>query len=457
VTQIHTQLLTDADSGVLVERHYRLRVVGGPDQGKEHVLDEGTTMVGTHVDNDLVLTDATVSRYHLEIRVRRDGIEVRDLDTTNGTKHNQTRIGNVVLTGPARLRLGKHTEVDVEPIDSNIELAEWPSDRFGDVIGTTPPMKKLFALLARAAPSEATILFQGETGTGKEAIAEAVHRMSRRSKGPFVVVDCGSIPHELIASELFGHAKGSFTGAGADKQGLIEAANGGTLFLDEIGELALDLQPQLLRVLDRRQVRRVGETQSVDVDIRVVAATHRDLRGMVRAGQFREDLFYRLAVVAASVPPLRERKADIPTLVDWFATRMGRGGFAVSPSLHDQLVRHDWPGNVRELRNVVERALSLGAAAFADLGGSASDSGSSRPASEPDAEPRRVPTPSQDVLELPFKEAKAALVESFERDYLVALLNRNKGNISRAAAEAGIDRNYIHRLVKKYGLDVDRG
>jgi DNA-binding NtrC family response regulator len=448
VSTVHTQLLTDDASGILLERSFRLRVVAGPDQGKEHMLDEGTTMVGTHADNDLVLTDATVSRYHLEIRVRRDGIEVRDLDT----KHGGARIGSVVLTGAARLRLGKHTEMDVEPVDTSVDLGEFAADRFGDVLGTTQPMKRLFALLAKAAPTEATILLQGETGTGKEAIAEAVHRHSRRSKGPFVVVDCGSIPHELIASELFGHAKGSFTGAGADKQGLIEAANHGTLFLDEIGELALDLQPQLLRVLDRRQVRRVGETQSVDVDIRVIAATHRDLRAMVKAGQFREDLYYRLAVVATYVPPLRDRKADIPALATWFAEKMGRGSFAQSPALLEQLQRHDWPGNVRELRNVVERALSLGDAALADLG-----EGSSRPPAPASEEAGIKRQSNPDVLEMPFKEAKAQLVEAFERDYLSALLARHHGNISRAAAEAGIDRNYIHRLVKKYGLEVDRG
>jgi len=455
VTSIHTQLLTDDTSGLLVERTFRLRVVGGPDQGKEHVLDEGTTMVGTHADNDLVLTDATVSRYHLEVRVRRDGIEVRDLDTTNGTKHGGARINSVVLTGPARLRLGKHTELDVEPIDKSVALDDWQGDRFGEVLGTSAPMKRLFALLAKAAQTEATILLQGETGTGKEAIAEAVHRTSRRNKGPFVVVDCGSIPHELIASELFGHAKGSFTGAGADKQGLIEAANHGTLFLDEIGELALDLQPQLLRVLDRRQVRRVGETHAVDVDIRVIAATHRDLRAMVRAGQFREDLYYRLAVVATQVPPLRERKADIPALAAWFADKMGRGGFAQSPALLDQLDRHDWPGSVRELRNVVERALSLGEASASTMLADLSD-GRADEIARASAVPATAPT-NADVLELPFKEAKAALVESFERDYLSALLARHRGNISRAAAEAGIDRNYIHRLVKKYGLEVDRG
>jgi DNA-binding NtrC family response regulator len=452
VSQIHTQLLTDDASGVLVERSFRLRVASGPDQGKEHVLDEGTTMVGTHADNDLVLTDATVSRYHLEIRVRRDGIEIRDLDTTNGTKHGGARVGSVVLSGAARLRLGKHTELDVEPVDTGVDLDTWQGDRFGDVLGTTQPMRRLFALLSKAAATEATILLQGETGTGKEALAEAVHAHSRRSRGPFIVVDCGSIPHELIASELFGHAKGSFTGAGADKQGLIEAANHGTLFLDEIGELALDLQPQLLRVLDRRQVRRVGETQSVDVDIRVIAATHRDLRAMVKAGQFREDLYYRLAVVATQVPPLRERKADIPALAAWFADKMGKS-FTQSPALLDLLDRHDWPGNVRELRNVVERALSLGDAALQELG-----EGSTRAPTGDEGLPRRPSSqPTADVLELPFKEAKAALVESFERDYLVALLARHRGNISRAAAEAGIDRNYIHRLVKKYGLEVDRG
>ncbi len=453
MSTVHTQLLTDDASGLLLERSFRLRVVSGPDQGKEHMLDEGTTMVGTHAENDLVLTDATVSRYHLEIRVRRDGIEVRDLETTNGTKHGGARIGSVVLTGLARLRLGKHTELDVEPIDTSVDLGDFTGDRFGDVLGATAPMKRLFALLAKAAPTEATILLQGETGTGKEAIAEAVHRHSRRSKGPFVVVDCGSIPHELIASELFGHAKGSFTGAGADKQGLIEAANHGTLFLDEIGELALDLQPQLLRVLDRRQVRRVGETQSVDVDIRVVAATHRDLRAMVKAGQFREDLYYRLAVVATYVPPLRERKADIPALATWFAEKMGRGSFAQSAGLLEQLQRHDWPGNVRELRNVVERALSLGDAALADLGDGGARPSAPALASEDSAARRGA---SADVLEMPFKEAKAQLVEAFERDYLSALLARHHGNISRAAAEAGIDRNYIHRLVKKYGLEVDR-
>ncbi len=446
-TQVHTALYTGAE-GHLLERTFRLRVVAGPDAGIEHALDEGTTMVGTHGDNTVVLTDSTVSRYHLELRVRTDGILVKDLDTTNGTRHGGTKLGQVVLTGPARLRLGKQTEVELVPDEREVSLDDYQGDRFGRVIGTSPAMLRLFALLARISPTEATVMLSGETGTGKEAMAEAIHQRSGRAAGPFVVVDCGSIPHELIASELFGHARGSYTGATSDKRGLIEVASGGTLFLDEIGELALDLQPQLLRVLDKRQVRRVGETAPVDVDIRVVAATHRDLRAMVKAGQFREDLYYRLAVVRCEIPPLRERLADVAALARHFAEEMGRSGFDLSAALIEQLGRHDWPGNVRELRNVVERALSLGTSQL-EL---SDDTGAARAPVVTGLAP-----PPTEVLELPFKEAKAALIEGFEREYLVHLLARNKGNISRAAAEAGIDRNYIHRLVKKYNIDVDRG
>ncbi|MEZ4363333.1 MAG: sigma 54-interacting transcriptional regulator [Kofleriaceae bacterium] len=425
--------------------------MSGPDEGRTHVLDRGTTMVGTHSDNDVVLQDTTVSRYHLEIRSRREGIEVRDLDTTNGTKHGEVRIGQVILTGLARLRLGKHTEVNIEPMDQSVDIGEWPHDHFGNAVGGSPKMRALFAMLHRVAVTDTTVMLLGETGTGKEALAEAIHRNSRRAEGPFVVVDCGSIPKDLIGSELFGHARGAYTGATTDKQGLIEAANQGTLFLDEIGELALDLQPQLLRVLDRRQVRRIGENRAIDVDIRVVAATHRDLRTMVRAGQFREDLYYRMAVVTATVPPLRERKADIPLLASHFVQRLGAGDVALSESLLADLCRHDWPGNVRELRNVVERALSLGESGLHQTSGTSGEHEGEAPAAESGAQGRHG-----DVLELPFKEAKAALVESFERDYLQALLQRHRGNISRAAAEAGIDRNYIHRLVKKYNLDVER-
>jgi DNA-binding NtrC family response regulator len=445
----HTNLYTDA-GGKLRERRFRLRVVVGPDQGRELPLEGGTAIVGTHRNADIVLTDDTVSRYHLELQVRRDGIRVTDLDTTNGTSLQGSRVGTITVAGSSRLRIGKRTEIEIVPESATVPLGEYAGEQFGRAIGRASAMKKLFSLLDRVAPTDSTVLLEGETGTGKEALAEAIHRASDRANGPYVIVDCASIPRELIGSELFGHVKGAYTGAAADKVGLIETASGGTLFLDEIGELALDLQPQLLRVLEKRQVRRVGDTRPIDVDIRIVAATHRDLKEMSRGGGFREDLYYRLAVVRAVVPPLRARTADIPLLARHFATQLGRGDFHPPPSLIAALERHDWPGNVRELRNVVERALSLGADALPTNIRNA-------PLRRPDSPPAPASGPApDDVLDLPFKEAKSQLIESFEREYLTQLLERHRGNISQAANEAGIDRNYIHRLVKKYGLTVPR-
>ncbi len=452
-THATAHLYTDAATGELRELRYQLRCVAGPDAGADHLIEGGTTLVGTHPDNDLVLTDETVSRYHLELQVRRDGLRITDLDTTNGTVSGGHKIGCITVTTATRLRLGKRTEIDVVPTDDLVELEEYGDHYFGGVVGASPPMRELFALLSRVAPSEATLLFEGETGTGKEAIAEAVHRLSPRAGQPFVVVDCGAIPRELIGSELFGHTKGAYTGAAGDKTGLIESASGGTLFLDEIGELALDLQPQLLRVLDKREVRRVGETRTTPVDVRVIAATHRDLRTMVSAGSFREDLYYRLAVVKAVIPPLRDRPEDIPLLAEHFAHVMGKEEFALSTELRYKLGVHSWPGNVRELRNLVERALSLG---HASLTPEIQGGGDAPAAAGPGPAPA-IARHGDEVLDMPFKEAKAQLVESFERDYLTHLLERHRGNISRAAAEAGIDRNYIHRLIKKYGLEFERG
>jgi DNA-binding NtrC family response regulator len=453
-------LYTDAASGSLRERRIRFTVVRGPDQGVSTTIEGGTMMVGTHANCDVRLSDTTVSRYHLEIQLRADGVKVTDLESTNGTMHGGTKLGSVVLTGPARLRLGKTTEVEITPADEAVELTEYAADRFGNVLGHTTPMRTLFALLARVSASDATVLLEGETGTGKEAIAEAVHLHSTRADRPFIVVDCGAIPRELIASELFGHVRGAFTGALQAKEGLVEAADGGTLFLDEIGELALDLQPQLLRVLEKREVRKVGETRSQKVDIRVIAATHRDLRKMVKEGTFREDLYFRLAVVRATVPPLRQRRDDIGMLVNAFAEQLGRGGFTLPERLERELVAYEWPGNVRELRNVVEQALSLGDSHMPSLSGRAegaslTDTADGNPGVAEAGRALASGTPAE-VLDLPFKEAKGRLVEDFEREYLTHLLAKHKGNVSRAAQEAGIDRNYIHRLVKKYGIPVVR-
>jgi transcriptional regulator with PAS, ATPase and Fis domain len=453
-----TQLYTDVATGELRERQFRIMVVSGPDRGAERVLESGTTLVGTHPNNDLVLTDDTVSRYHLELQVLRDGLKVKDLGSTNGTFHGDTRVDAITVHGATRLRLGRNTGLDIVPNETSVALEQFVEERLGRVVGVSPVMRNLFSLLQRVAPTDATLLLEGETGTGKEAIAETVHEISSRAGATFTVVDCAAIPSNLIGSELFGHVKGSFTGAHTDKDGLIQAASGGTLFLDEIGELALDLQPQLLRVLEKREVRRIGDTRAARVDIRVIAATNRNLKEMVKQGTFREDLYYRLAVVRAVVPPLRERPDDIPLLALHFADGMG-ASFDLSPSLVDELRCHNWPGNVRELRNVVERALSLGREGqppprMAELVSNSSLASGTAP-SQP--MPYGLSGASEEVLDLPFKEAKGRLIEGFERDYLTHLLRRHRGNISRAAAEAGIDRNYIHRLVKKYNLPVDRG
>jgi len=294
--------------------------------------------------------------------------------------------------------------------EENRALRESLGTRFdrGNLIGRSAAMTRLLDLVAQVAPSEATALVTGESGTGKEMIAGAIHYNSPRKGGPFIRINCAAITETLLESELFGHEKGSFTGADRRKEGKFRQADGGTIFLDEVSEMSLGMQVKLLRVLQEREFTRVGGEEMIRIDVRVIAATNRDLLRAVTEGRFREDLYYRLAVVATSVPPLRDRRADIPALASWFADKMGRGGFALSPALLDLLDRHDWPGNVRELRNVVERALSLGAAALQDLG-----EGPKRPSSPGEPGPdesgsRRMATPNPDVLELPFKEAKAA-------------------------------------------------
>lgn len=453
---LRTQVYTDVQSGVLKERHYQLRITGGPDKGQELQLSEGTLLVGTHANNDLVLSDDSVSRYHLEVQVRRSGLRIKDQATTNGTFHGEAKIDSLEISTTTRLRLGKHTTIEFLPVEDAVELGGYDKADFGGVIGASQAMRRLFALLDRVASTDATLLLEGETGTGKEAISEAVHKKSSRAQGPFIVVDCGAIPENLIGSELFGHVKGAYTGAQNDKQGLIQAANGGTLFLDEIGELAIDMQPQLLRVLEKREIRRIGDTQPQAVDIRVIAATNRNLKDMVKAGTFREDLYYRLAVVKAVLPPLRKRLEDVPLLAMRFADELTTS-FSLSPTLVEVLKEHPWRGNVRELRNVVERALSLrdsdGHVDPAQILGPDSSPPQMTPA-KPLAGTEAASAP--ELLELPFKEAKGQLVEAFERDYLTQLLARHKGNISQAAHEAGIDRNYIHRLVKRYKIIVER-
>jgi transcriptional regulator with PAS, ATPase and Fis domain len=298
-------------------------------------------------------------------------------------------------------------------------------------------MRRVFALLERAAQSDATVLIEGETGTGKEAVAESIHRESRRSDGPFVVVDCGAIPSALLESELFGHERGAFTGAVAARRGAFEAAAGGTIFLDEIGELDAELQPKLLRVLERKEIKRVGNTQHTAVDVRVIAATNRGLRTEVNAKRFRSDLYYRLAVVEIALPPLRERPEDVPLLVSHLLDHLGAAGTPEAAMLQSEqslttLTHHKWPGNVRELRNYVERTVALR-----------------------DQAPPLVPASASGVefdLSLPLARAREACVLRFERQYITAILERHGGSVVAAARAAGLDRSHFHRLMARAGV-----
>ncbi len=426
-------LRLDRATGTLRERSYQVTVIDGPDKGLTRRI-EGTLVIGAHPDVGLSLRDTAISRYHAELSARPDGVRVKDLESTNGTWLGGNRVAELVVESEAVFSVGK-TQVKIAMVESDLGVpAEQPT--FGEALGAEPVMKQLFGVLEKVAPTDSTVLLLGETGTGKEVLARAVHARSARAKRPFVVVDCGAVAPTLIESELFGHVRGAFTGAVADRTGAFLEADGGTIFLDELGELPLELQPKLLRVLEAGTVRRVGEDKPRKVDVRVVAATHRDLEEELEAGRFRKDLYYRLAVVLVTVPPLRDRLDDIPFLARHFVQQMGRGDFELPRALLARFAAYHWPGNVRELRNLVERAL-----AGADI---------DPLPREPQA--ARALSSGEHLTDLPFKEAKERLVDSFAKEYLAALLEKCGGNVSQAAREAGIARNYVHRLVQKYGL-----
>jgi DNA-binding NtrC family response regulator len=350
------------------------------------------------------------------------------------------------------LVIGK-THVSVQARFHMRQLAPSEENAFGELLGRSLAMREVFAILERVAPSHATVLVEGESGTGKELVARSIHAASPRSAGPLVVFHCGAVPSELAESELFGHKKGSFSGATSDRQGAFQRAHGGTIVLDELGELPLDLQPKLLRVLESGEVRPVGEDVARKVDVRVVASTNRDLHAEVQRGRFRADLYYRLEVVRVRIPPLRTRPDDVPLLVEkLLAGRLPPGDRIEGENLA-RLVAYAWPGNVRELKNVLERAVTLGAsrdgspAPFAQL---VLDLG---PASSAPAT-LGVEFPGV-ASHLPYKEAKAQLVGAFDRAYVTALLERNKGNILRSAQAADISRKHLYELLEKIAASAD--
>lgn len=441
-----TQALPEHHAKVKAQR---VRVIEGPDVGAVATTTvERSISIGTAAGNDLQLTDLAVSRYHLELTSVAGGTQVRDLGSLNGTYIGDARIELARLPVGTRLRIGTTT---LELTDSGAHAPKRALARVEvpGMIAVSEPMQSVARTIHKLAPTMVSILIDGETGSGKEVAARAIHQLSPRASAPFIVVDCASLPPNLIGSELFGHERGAFTGADRLHIGAFERARGGTVFLDEVGELPLEVQPVLLGVLERRRLRRVGGEQEIEVDVRVLSATNRDLREGANRGTFRPDLYFRLAVTRLTLPPLRQRAEDIPALIQHFAQNLvahddAHGG--LDAKAVEALAAQHFPGNVRELRNIVETAVALGDAGYATMpwGGS-----SAVLAADP---PNQLP-PSRGIGAIvPYREARAAATTSFERTYLTELLSAFGGNASAAARAAQMDRPYLLNLLRRHGL-----
>jgi DNA-binding NtrC family response regulator len=439
--RLRTRVLeTPGHEPALIAPRARLLVEGS--SPREIAIAAAPVRVGTDPGCDLVLEDGAVSAFHLEIAPTELGPRLRDLGSTNGTWVDGRRAVDVYLGDGAAIRAGE-TRLRFEPVEGEERIALSRATSFGALLGHGPAMRAVFAVLERAARTDATVLLLGESGTGKELAARALHDRGPRKGGPFIVLDAGAASPTLLESQLFGHARGSFTGASEAREGVLEAADGGTLVIDEIGELPLDLQPKLLRALEARTATRLGETRPRSFDVRFVASTHRNLEAEVRAGRFREDLYYRLAVVTLRMPALRERKEEIGRLLAHFVQRIGGDAAPeIPPRLLEVLRAHDWPGNVRELRNFAERFLTL-----PDLGAEALLGPRAAPPTSTSARP------GPDALALPFHDAKREVLETFEREYFASLLARHGDNVSEAARVAGLSRQTCYRLMHKHGLD----
>lgn len=420
-------------SGCLVVRN-SAEVRWSDERGQQAARIAERALLGSAEDVDLRVADPAVSRLHAECELKVDGLWIRDLDSRNGTFVEGVRVGLARIPQGGRVQLGDTVmTVSYDSTPQPVDL--WPEDRFGPLLGRSAPMRELFATISRVAATDFTVLVQGETGTGKELIASAIHEASSRVGRPFLIVDCGRMTENFIEDELFGHVKGAFTGAATARAGAIEQADKGTVFLDEIGELPPSLQTQLLRVLERRMVRRIGSEAYKTVDVRFVAATHRNLRKMVSAGAFREDLYFRLAVLPVVVPPLRERPEDIAMLVEHFLPP-GAGNIIKPEEMRDVIGR-PWLGNVRELRNFVERAQAFGVARALAMTAPDESEGTMLP-----------PVP----IDRPFKEVREQWTSHIEHEYLRRALEKHGGNVTAVAEAAGMDRSYVHDLIRKHQL-----
>ena len=404
---------------------------GGPE--KSLVLGVPHVRIGAGSSNDVVIEDQHASRFHCELRKTDEGWVLRDLGSLNGTRVGDVAIKEGLLHSGATITVGE-TRIRFQADDGRAEeIAVSPRHSFGDVVGRSVRMREVFGVLERIAATDLTVLIGGETGSGKDVMARAIHKASTRGKGPFVVFDCAAVAPNLIESELFGHVKGAFTGADANREGAFERANGGTLFMDEIGELSIELQPKLLRALEQRRVKAVGGQKEIPIDVRIIAATHRNLEQKVKDGTFRQDLFFRLSVVTVQVPALRHRVEDLPVLVETVLVSLGKS-VGISPETMRILETYDWPGNVRELRNVIESAAAV------------CDSDQIEPRHLMFFKPRRR-DPTMEKLPLAGKT-----LESIEKNAIQQTLEQCGGNKTKAAKQLGISPSTLYEKVKKYKL-----
>ena len=432
-----------------------VQVEGGKGAERCILLEGDVVRIGSHPSNDVVLEDRQVSSFHCRLTRGARSWMVADTGSRSGTKVNGLAVRDADLALPeCRIELGGSVVAAREAGYASAPPSE-ATIQFGALYGSSRAMRKMYDVLDRVARTSATLLIEGESGTGKELVTAEVVRRSQRAGKPFVVIDCASISHSVVESELFGHARGAFTGADRQRVGAFEAADGGTVFLDEIGELPLDMQPKLLRVLETGHVRRMGENQPRKVDVRVIAATNRQLEREVNHGRFREDLFFRLSVLTVRVPPLRDRKEDIPLLVEAFLVSLEATDqrHLFTPDVMDALARHDWPGNVRELKNFIERRVVFAEADLDRHGDDRMPGGCCLSPAPSLSDPRGGAAQGVSTdIERPFRLAKDELIASFERGYLTALLTWAEGNVSRAARKAKIDRIHLHRLLQQHGL-----
>jgi DNA-binding NtrC family response regulator len=434
-------------AATVVHASFALVVSEGPDTGKRFELDAAhpsRILVGKSEACDVRLDDPSVSRRHLSLEVQGRRLHLKDLNSTNGTVVDGVALIEGYLTGGELVRIGS-TGLAVERGESSPKALS-QARQFGRVLGASEAMRRLYPLCERLARSPVPLVIEGETGTGKEQLAEALHELGPRAGGPFVVFDCTAVAPNLVESELFGHLRGAFTGAVADRQGVFERAHGGTLLIDEIGDLPLDMQPKLLRAIERRLVTRVGGDHPIEVDVRLVAATRRNLDREIQLGRFRDDLFHRLAVARIELPPLRLRRGDVALLARHFWAQLASDEPLSAGALR-RWEDDDWPGNVRQLRNAVQRLYALGD--FAEPPELADD--------DPSLESRAVRTTSEhgDWLgallaeDLPFTELRERASLVVQERYARRLLDAHGGDTERAAAAAGMSRRTLQRILAR--------